>query len=58
MAECAALINVDAIIVPSSYGDPGLLDRLKGYSLRVLLENTDKQVIITEPDGTMRQANP
>ena len=46
------------IIIPFSLVDPGLLERLRGYSLRQLLENTSRQVVVVDEDGTMWHANP
>lgn len=58
LAAWAEQESVDLILLPSSLVEPGLLDRLRGYSLRSLLEHTDRQVVLMEPDGTMWHANP
>jgi hypothetical protein len=58
LAAWAEKESVDLILLPSSLVEPGLLDRLRGYSLRSLLEHTDRQVVLMEPDGTMWHANP
>ena len=58
LAEWAEKENVDVIIIPFSLVDPGLLERLRGYSLRQLLENTSRQVVVVDEDGTMWHANP
>jgi PAS domain-containing protein len=58
LAEWAEKENIDVIIIPFSLVDPGLLERLRGYSLRQLLENTSRQVVVVDEDGTMWHANP
>jgi hypothetical protein len=58
LTEWAEKEKIDLIVIPVSMVDPGLLDRLKGYSLRTLLDNTDIQLVVMETDGTMWNANP
>ena len=58
LAEWAEKENIDVIIIPFSLVDPGLLERLRRYSLRQLLENTSRQVVVVDEDGTMWHANP
>ena len=58
LTEWAEKEKIDLIVIPVSMVDPGLLDRLKGYSLRTLLDNTDIQIVVMETDGTMWNANP
>lgn len=58
LAEWAEKEDVDVIIIPFSLVDPGLLERLRGYSLRQLLENTSRQVVVVDEDGSMWHANP
>ena len=56
MAEWAERENVDMIMIPSSATNPGLFDRMRGYSLNSLLEHTDRPVMIVEQDGSTWQA--
>ena len=52
-AEWADKEKVDVIIIPYHYVAPGVLDRLRGYSLKSLLDHTDKQVVVMEESGDM-----
>ena len=58
LSEWAEKETVDLIMIPDSMVQPSLLDRLRGYSLKVLLENTNKQVVVVNEDGSMWHANP
>jgi DICT domain-containing protein len=58
LANWAENESVDLILLPWYLVEPGLLDRLRGYSLRSLLEHTDRQVVVLQQDGTLWHANP
>ena len=45
--------NIDLILLPNSLVRPGLLARLRGYSLRSLLEHTNCRVMVVAANGTM-----
>ena len=45
--------NIDLILLPTSLVRPGLLARLRGYSLRSLLEHTNCRVMVVAANGTM-----
>ena len=53
MDDWAEKEKVDVIIIPYHYVEPGVLDRLRGYSLKSLLDHTDKQVVVMEESGDM-----
>ena len=57
LAEWAEKEDVDLILLPSFLVRPGLLSRLRGYSLASLLDHTERPVIIVADDGTMCLAN-
>ena len=56
MAGWAQREDIDMIMLPASLVSPGLLDRLRGYSLRTLLDHTALPVMVVEPDGSSWQA--
>ena len=56
MADWAQREDIDMIILPASLVSPGLFDRLRGYSLRALLDHTPLPVMVVEPDGSSWQA--
>lgn len=58
LAEWIERENISMILIPASMANPSLFDRLRGYSLSVLLENTSRPVMLVEPDGTMHLASP
>ena len=49
--------NIDLILLPTSLVRPGLLARLRGYSLSSLLEQTNCRVLVVADNGTMCVAN-
>ena len=51
MAERAEKGDVDLIMIPSSLVRPGLFDRIKGYTLKVLMENTGIPVLVYKEGG-------
>lgn len=58
LAEWAERENTDMILIPVSLVNPGLFDRLRGYSLKTLLEHTNRPVLVIYPDGSAWRANP
>ena len=46
LAEWAESENADLIMIPQSLVNPGLIDRIKGYTLRKLLEATTIPIIV------------
>ncbi len=55
LAEWADREDVDMIMVPQSLVSPSLFDRLRRYSLNILLEHTGRPVTIVEPSGSTWQ---
>jgi hypothetical protein len=51
LAEWAERENVDLIVIPDSLVKPGLIGRIKGYTLKILQENTDLPVLIYGKSG-------
>ena len=58
LAEWAEREDADVIVIPVSLVNPGLFDRLRGYSLKTLLEHTTRPVLVVYPDGSTWRANP
>ena len=58
LAEWAEREDADLIMIPVSLVNPGLFERLRGYSLKTLLEHTTRPVLVVYPDGSTRRANP
>ena len=57
LAQWAEWEDIDLILLPTSLVRPGLLARLRGYSLDSLLEHTRRQVLVVADNGTMCPAN-
>ena len=57
LAEWAEREDADLILIPVSLVNPGLFERLRGYSLKTLLEHTTRPVLVVYPDGTTWRAN-
>ena len=57
LAEWAERENADLILIPASLVNPGLFERLRGYSLKTLLEYTSRPVMVVYPDGSTRRAD-
>ena len=57
LAEWANREDIDLILLPVSLVRPGLLARLRGYSLDSLLEHTDRRVMVVTDSGIMCAAN-
>jgi len=51
LAEWAERENIDLIVIPDSLVKPGLIDRIKGYTMKVLQEHTDLPVLIYGKSG-------
>ena len=49
--------DIDLVLLPTSLVKPGLLARLRGYSLDTLTEHTDRRVMVVAANGTMCPAN-
>lgn len=58
LAEWASQENIDLILIPEALVRPGLLDRLKGFSLDTLIEHTDIPVVVYDSDEALWLANP
>ena len=58
LAEWAEREDADLIMIPVSLVNPGLFERLRGYSLKTLLEHTTRPVLVVYPDGSTWCANP
>ena len=57
LAEWAEREDADLIMIPVSLVNPGLFERLRGYSLKTLLEHTNRPVLVVYPDGSTWRAN-
>ena len=57
LAEWAEREDADLIMIPVSLVNPGLFERLRGYSLKTLLEHTKRPVMVVYPGGATWQAN-
>ena len=57
LAQWAECEEIDLILLPISLVRPGLLARLRGYSLETLMEHTDRRVMVVAANGTMCPAN-
>ena len=57
LAEWAEREDADLILIPASLVNPGLFERLRGYSLKTLLEHTTRPVLVVYPDGSTWRAN-
>ena len=57
LAEWAEREDADVILIPASLVNPGLFDRLRGYSLKTLLEHTTRPVLVVYPDGSTWRAD-
>jgi hypothetical protein len=57
LAEWVSREKIDLIMIPQEMVRPGLLSRLKGFSLSTLLENTDIPAIVYESDDALWLAN-
>ena len=52
LAEWAEQEKADLIVIPESAARPGLIDRIKGYTLKILQNHTDIPVVLGSADGT------
>ena len=57
LAHWAEQVDADLILLPPSLVRPGLLARLRGYSLEALLEHTERRVMVVAANGIMCPAN-
>ena len=57
LAEWAEREDADLILIPASLVNPGLFERLRGYSLKTLLEHTTRPVLVVYPDCSTWRAN-
>lgn len=57
LAQWADEADIDLILLPPSLVRPGLLSRLRGYSLDTLLQHTDRRVLVVADNGTMCPAS-
>ena len=57
LAQWAEWEDIDLILLPTSLVRPGLLTRLRGYSLESLLEHSQRRVLVVSDNGTMCPAN-
>ena len=57
LAEWAEREDADLILIPVGLVNPGLFERLRGYSLKTLLEHTERPVLVVYPDGSTWRAN-
>ena len=57
LAHWAEEADIDLILLPTSLVRPGLLSRLRGYSLDTLLEHTDRRVLVVSDNGIMCPAS-
>ncbi|GIT45204.1 MAG: hypothetical protein Ct9H300mP11_31400 [Chloroflexota bacterium] len=46
--------KADLIVIPESAARPGLIDRIKGYTLKILQNHTDIPVVLGSADGTAK----
>ena len=53
LSEWVGNEQIDAVMIPSSMVNPGLMDRLKGFSLKTLIENTEVPIIVYENDDSV-----
>lgn len=57
LASCAKQERVDLIVIPAKFAHPTLWDRLRGYSVKRLVQHTDIPVAVYEADGSAWLAN-
>ena len=57
LAEWVEREDADLVLIPVSLVNPDLFERLRGYSLKTLLEHTDRPVLVVYPDGSTWRAN-
>ena len=57
LAEWAEREDADLILIPATLVNPGLFERLRGYSLKTLLEHTSRPVLVVYPDGSTWRAS-
>ncbi|MCY4364819.1 MAG: hypothetical protein OXE17_01120 [Chloroflexi bacterium] len=57
LADWANREDIDLILLPVSLVRPGLLARLRGYSLDSLLQHTNRRVMVVTDSGMMCAAN-
>ena len=53
LSEWVGIEQIDAVMIPSSMVNPGLMDRLKGFSLKTMIENTEVPIIVYENDDSV-----
>ena len=51
LAEWAEREDIDMVVIPDSLVTPGLIDRIKGYTMKILREHTDLPVLIYDKSG-------
>jgi hypothetical protein len=54
LAEWAEQEKADLIIIPEFTARPGLIDRIKGYTLKILQNHTDIPIVLESTDGTVQ----
>ena len=54
LAEWAEQEKANLIVIPESAARPGLIDRIKGYTLKILQNHTDIPVVLGSADGTVQ----
>lgn len=52
LVDWAAKEKIGLIMIPGQMARPGLIDRLKGYTLKKLLTNSDISILVYETDGS------
>jgi hypothetical protein len=58
LAVWAERVGLDALVLPSEYERPGLMDQARGYTLRALRSVTRASVILAGSDGVARVLRP
>ena len=53
LAEWVAKEKIELIVIPEDMTRPGLIDRLRGFTLETLLERVEVPVIVYKKDGSI-----
>jgi hypothetical protein len=58
LGEWAEQLELDAIVLPAEYERPGLLDRIRGYTVGALRDKTNATVVVDDPESGPRVLRP
>ena len=54
LASWSQRLGLDAIVMPSEYERPGLMDQVRGYSISALRKGTKAAIVVADPAGQAR----